>query len=345
MAKKLISLLLALTVFAGAMTLTGCKSLEQQFEYFDDIVSVYFKPESKEKVQSCGFTKEDLGWDNIDTNDGELYITYWHWHDKSAPEYGKIDIHLKDKGSDEVRAAIEHFENMDNVYKATPVIKFERFKEEFRENVEVPFIGNMLSYINVFIKSEYKQKYLEQSFTAEDFGVSNILAMDYSYDWVDSGRRLRDNDGKEYGMMKILLTKVSENKVKAAAKKIGKSKYVDKTSFELFHKGLVGDYLLVSMTKEETRKFLKYTTEDFYEINAVRLYEMGARLTEWVEKKVKGIPTDEEMLVNIATFCRIFVIYLPTNDVEQALRAAEILSQREGIDSAGLDEANSIMFD
>ncbi len=68
MAKKLISLLLALTVFAGAMTLTGCSNVhklkDQVYGYFDNRIRLLLKGEYEQQFKD-GLTAENLAFDNI----------------------------------------------------------------------------------------------------------------------------------------------------------------------------------------------------------------------------------------------------------------------------------------
>lgn len=48
----------------------------------------------------------------------------------------------------------------------------------------------------------------------------------------------------------------------------------------------VEDQVLVTLTKEETRKFLDYSAEDFREVGAKSVEDLTASTADWVEKKV-----------------------------------------------------------
>ena len=49
---------------------------------------------------------------------------------------------------------------------------------------------------------------------------------------------------------------------------------------------IVEDQVLVTLTKEETRKFLDYSAEDFREVGAKSVEDLTASTADWVEKKV-----------------------------------------------------------
>ena len=49
---------------------------------------------------------------------------------------------------------------------------------------------------------------------------------------------------------------------------------------------IVENQVLVTLTKEETRKFLDYSAEDFQEIGAKSVEDLTAATADWVEKKV-----------------------------------------------------------
>ena len=72
----------------------------------------------------------------------------------------------------------------------------------------------------------------------------------------------------------------------------------------------VDDQVIVTLTKRETRKFLDYSADDFQEIDAVSVEDLTASTVGWVEKQVRGIPTEEEMLVNVENFRRVLCITL-----------------------------------
>ena len=58
------------------------------------------------------------------------------------------------------------------------------------------------------------------------------------------------------------------------------------------------DRVIIVLTKEATRQFLDYGPEDFPEVELDEVVDLTSFTVDWVEQKVKGIPTDREMLVN-----------------------------------------------
>ncbi|MDE7158848.1 MAG: hypothetical protein K2N74_04655 [Clostridiales bacterium] len=97
-----------------------------------------------------------------------------------------------------------------------------------------------------------------------------------------------------------------------------------------FADNLVG----IVLTREATLQFLDYTPEDFSEVGAVKVKELSSWTVDWVRKKLQGIPTHQEALVNIDKYRRIFSIELPQHDKRKVLEAVEILNQREDIEVA-----------
>ena len=96
----------------------------------------------------------------------------------------------------------------------------------------------------------------------------------------------------------------------------------------------VDDQVIVTLTKRETRKFLDYSADDFQEIGAASVEDLTASTVEWVEKQVRGIPTEEEMLVNVENFRRVLCITLATSGRSEVLEAVSRLEQKNGIESA-----------
>lgn len=92
--------------------------------------------------------------------------------------------------------------------------------------------------------------------------------------------------------------------------------------------------MIVTLTKRETRKFLDYSADDFQEIDAVSVEDLTASTVDWVEKQVRGIPTEEEMLVNVENFRRVLCITLANSGRSEVLEAVSRLEQKNGIESA-----------
>lgn len=92
--------------------------------------------------------------------------------------------------------------------------------------------------------------------------------------------------------------------------------------------------VVLTKTKEATRQFLDYTPEDFAEVNAISVKDLSASTVEWVRKKVQGIPTDEEMFIDIENYRRMLSIQLAVKSKDNVLKAVEILKQRDDVQSA-----------
>lgn len=79
---------------------------------------------------------------------------------------------------------------------------------------------------------------------------------------------------------------------------------------------------------------MDYTPADFPEVNAVAVEDLTSLTVDWVKKKVQGIPTEEEMLVDVENFRRILSIKLAKKGKENVLKAVQILEQREDVQSS-----------
>ena len=61
-------------------------------------------------------------------------------------------------------------------------------------------------------------------------------------------------------------------------------KFADAAGVKEQEAAFVEDQVLVTLTKEETRKFLDYSAEDFREIGAKSVEDLTAATADWVEK-------------------------------------------------------------
>ena len=67
---------------------------------------------------------------------------------------------------------------------------------------------------------------------------------------------------------------------------LAQRKFADAAGVKEQEAAFVEDQVLVTLTKEETRKFLDYSAEDFQEIGAKSVEDLTAATADWVEKKV-----------------------------------------------------------
>lgn len=67
---------------------------------------------------------------------------------------------------------------------------------------------------------------------------------------------------------------------------LAQRKFADAAGLKEQEAAFVEDQVLVTLTKEETRKFLDYSAEDFREICAKSVEDLTAATADWVEKKV-----------------------------------------------------------
>ena len=103
---------------------------------------------------------------------------------------------------------------------------------------------------------------------------------------------------------------------------------------DLCNEDFANDRVIIVLTKEATRQFLDYGPEDFPEVELDEVVDLTLFTVDWVEKKIKGIPTDREMLVNVEEFKRILSLRLANPSKKNVLRAAALLEQREDVQSA-----------
>lgn len=89
--------------------------------------------------------------------------------------------------------------------------------------------------------------------------------------------------------------------------------------------------VIVTLTIDETRKFLEYGVEDFPEIEAAQVIDLTDGVYQWVQKKINNEPTEKEMLVNIDKFRRILKIELAESGKENVLSAIESLKYKPGL--------------
>ena len=103
---------------------------------------------------------------------------------------------------------------------------------------------------------------------------------------------------------------------------------------DLCNEDFANDRVIIVLTKEATRQFLDYGPEDFPELELDEVVDLTSFTVDWVEKKIKGIPTDREMLVNVEEFKRILSLRLANPSKKNVLRAVALLEQREDVQSA-----------
>ncbi len=103
---------------------------------------------------------------------------------------------------------------------------------------------------------------------------------------------------------------------------------------DLCNEDFANDRVIIVLTKEATRQFLDYGPEDFPEVELDEVVDLTSFTVDWVEKKIKGIPTDREMLVNVEEFKRILSLRLANPSKKNVLRAVALLEQREDVQSA-----------
>ena len=94
------------------------------------------------------------------------------------------------------------------------------------------------------------------------------------------------------------------------------------------------DRVIIVLTKLATRQFLTYVPTDFPEIDCITVTDLSSHTVEWVEKKVLGIPTQEEMAVNVEKFRRKLSLEIGEKGKQNVLDAIYSLQEREDIISA-----------
>ncbi len=84
--------------------------------------------------------------------------------------------------------------------------------------------------IFVFIRQDYKEKFLSQEFTSEDFGMDNIAKIDY-YHWYDelSSESGYPTDGG--GFLIVYLNTSGKSRIEKAKAHIEKLEFVREVSF------------------------------------------------------------------------------------------------------------------
>jgi len=114
MLKKIIGIgVLVIMIFSVGL-FSACKKDDTNEEFALDCVSVLIKAEYREKFLAEEFTVEDFEWDNIDR------IEYRTWYDNISEPCGGMVVYLKEKGREQVIAAVEHFKTLDFVKDAGP---------------------------------------------------------------------------------------------------------------------------------------------------------------------------------------------------------------------------------
>jgi len=94
------------------------------------------------------------------------------------------------------------------------------------------------------------------------------------------------------------------------------------------------DAVDVTLTKEETRKFLDYTPKDFADVGASAVKVWNTDLDEYVRRKINGIPVDEELNIDFEDYQRSLEITLDKKSKKNVIKAIKTLSARDGIEIA-----------
>ena len=140
---------------------------------------------------------------------------------------------------------------------------------------------------------------------------------------------------KENGLFKkdALMFYVRENSIKPSEEKV----YSQATMEDDFTQ----DRVIITLTKQETRKFKTYTPEDFPEIDCETIEELTEGLTETVEQYFKTGELQEGVSVEPEAFRRIFRLILREKTKENVLSAIRKLERRKDIWAA---EPNYISY-
>ena len=164
MKKKIMSVVMSIVMLFGmAFSFVGCQEDETLCLNF---FLVTIKGEYKEKFIQESFTSEDFQWDNIQ------WVQYREWQDYY--NRGHAAIYLKKHGENRVKDAAEHFKTL-----------------EFISEVALGYDADKtmsLDYVVVEIGSKYKEQFLSENFTVEDFKWSNIEKIKYRtwYEFSDT---------------------------------------------------------------------------------------------------------------------------------------------------------------
>ncbi len=95
----------------------------------------------------------------------------------------------------------------------------------------------------------------------------------------------------------------------------------------------VDDEVVVIFTKEATLQFLDYTPESFPEIDCIAVNDLTIGTVDYVKNELNGVPNEKEMAVKVENFRRMLCLKLGKNDKKNVLKAVEILSRREDIET------------
>ena len=97
--------------------------------------------------------------------------------------------------------------------------------------------------------------------------------------------------------------------------------------------------LIITLTMEATRKFKKYTTEDFKEVGECSLVHGYQTVMDYVEAKLKGVPTEKEYpWINPETYQQQIGLIFTSSSLEDTVRICLILERRPDIEEACPDE-------
>ena len=164
MKKKIMSVAMSIVMLFGmAFSFAGCQEDETLcLNWF----LVTIKGDYKEKFLQETFTSEDFQWDNIQ------WVQYREWSDYY--NRGNAAIYLKKHGENHVKEAVEHFKTLEFISEVA-------FTHDPNKTMA-------LDFVKVHIGIEYKEKFLAESFTVEDFKWSNIEKIEYNmwYEFSDT---------------------------------------------------------------------------------------------------------------------------------------------------------------
>lgn len=183
-----------------------------------------------------------------------------------------------------------------------------------------------LDRVNVYIKSEFQQKFNTKGFTKEEFVLENLERFWYG-PWYD-------NNSDQYGMITVHLIKHGKKQVANAIKHFKALDFVRNAEKQDYN--FKNDEILIVLTKEATLSGKEYTVEDFPEINCISVNFVNKLTWELVHRYVLGEDVGNGHINNtyVDSFRCIYSLKLGVKDKKNVLDVIEVLYARTYIQSA-----------
>ena len=116
----------------------------------------------------------------------------------------------------------------------------------------------------------------------------------------------------------LVITAVAVVKFQTSNEVLAQSNLTDNSANNI-GSNVLCDEIIVTLTKEETLKFIDYTKEDFSDVGAIAIKDLTEDVLDWVKDKTLNNSTDGDMLINVEKFKRILCIKIDNSSIDNLM--------------------------